>query len=87
MSYESNPKHIKKTMPSDHTYDFTKSSERYRWKQDKTREILENLRDELWKSSRRHTVMVDDKCVLSIDTLDMYDFYGAAYRLFGISLE
>ena len=23
------------------------------------REILEDLRDELWKSSRRHTVMVD----------------------------
>lgn len=87
MPYESNQKHIKKTMPSDHIYDFTKSSERYRWKQDKTREILENLRDELRKSSRRHTVMVDDKCVLHIDTLDMHDLYGAAYRLFGISLE
>ena len=87
MAYESNPKHIKKTMPSDHTYDFTKSSERYRWKCDKTREILENLRDELWKSSRSHTVMVDDKCVLNLDTIEMRDFYGATYRLFGASLE
>lgn len=87
MSYESNQKHIKKTMPSDHTYDFTKSSERYRWKCDKTREILENLRDELWKSSRRHTVMVDGKCALCIGTLDMHDLYAAAYKLFKVSLE
>jgi len=87
MPYENNPKHIKKTMPSDHTYDFTKSSERYRWKCDKTREILENLRDELRTKSKRHTVMVDDKCVLSVDTLDMDDFYIAAYELFRISLE
>lgn len=87
MSYRDNPDFPKKTMPSDHTYDFTKSSERYRWKCDKTREILEQLRDELWKSSKRHTVMVDGKCALCIDTLDMHDLYGAAYRLFGISLE
>lgn len=87
MPYGDNPDFPKKTKPSDNTYDFTKSSERYRWKCDKTREILEDLRDELWKSSRRHTVMVDGKCVLNIDTLDMHDLYAASYKLFRISLE
>ena len=68
-------------------YDLTKSSERYRWKCDKTREILEKLRDELRSKSQRHTVMVDGKCVLTVDSFDMYDFYVASYHLFGVSLE
>lgn len=90
MPYGDNPNGYKKSLPSEcdmSGYDLTKSSERYRWKQDQIRKMMEQLRDELWKSSRRHTVTVDDKCVLDIDTLDMYDFYGAVYQLFGISLE
>lgn len=68
-------------------YDLTKASERYRWKCDKTREILERLRDELQNKVKRHTVMVDGRCVLSVDSLDIQDFYVAVHRLFGISLE
>ena len=90
MPYGDNPNGYKKSLPSEcdmSGYDLTKSSERYRWKQNQARKMMEQLRDELWKKSKSHTVMVDNKCVLRVDSLDMDDFYIAAYELFGISLE
>lgn len=68
-------------------YDFTKSEDRYRWKCDKTHEIVERFYEELCKSSERHTVIVDGKCVLDNNTIDLMKFRDAAYRLFRVSLE
>lgn len=68
-------------------YDLTKASERYRWKCDQTREIVERLHAELCDKAVHHVVTVDDKCVLSTESVDIVNFRSVVYRLFGISLE
>lgn len=68
-------------------YDFTKASERFRWKCAERQRIINNLFKELKENSQRVVFRVDGKSLFNEDLISLKDFAFATVKLFDIYVD